>query len=184
MFDRWLARGQAAAAPQATANPAVLVVSAPPQFRPDLLKRCRALSTYEAIAGLLETARRSVEIFSPYVDPTFTGLARAIHPSVRVRVVTTTRDGRSEAPNPVLERCRMERNLQVRYLMEHRRRAQMFQMHAKLVRADDRAAYVGSANLTDTSIHYNLELGVLTEHPAEVAALGALFDFVWEAIAR
>lgn len=77
----------------------------------------------------------------------------------------------------------MDRALEVRYVVEHRHKAQMFQMHAKLVCIDSRAAYVGSANLTDTSIHYNLELGLLTRDPGEVATLESLFAFVWDGLA-
>lgn len=158
------------------------MVSVPPAFRSDALARCRGVSTFEALTRLLGEARRSVDVFSPYVDPTFTSLLHAVGAGVAVRVVTTAREGRTPRPNPVLERCSMERDVQVRYLLERRHKAQMFQMHAKLVCVDGRAAYVGSANLTDTSIHYNLELGLLTTEEAEVRALGALFEFVWEGL--
>lgn len=160
-----------------------LVVSVPPAHRSDLLKRCAGISTYDALSQLLAGARRTVDIFSPYVDPTFTSLMHAVPPvGAAVRIVTTAREGRTAHPNPVLERCSMERDVQVRYLVERRHKAQMFQMHAKLVCVDGRAAYVGSANLTDTSIHYNLELGLLTHSETEVKALEALFAFVWETL--
>lgn len=152
----------------------------PPQHRRKFGERCNVPSTYDVVSGLLVGARRSVRIFSPYVDPTFTALVQGVGAQVPVRVVTTSRERRTGRANAVLERCALDRDLQVRYVVERRNRAQMFQMHAKLVCVDARAAYVGSANLTDTSIHYNLELGLLTEDAREVAVLEAMFTFVWD----
>ena len=166
--------------PQSEFTERTLVVSVPPSHRSEVLNRCRGVSTFDALSRLLGEARRSVDIFSPYVDPTFTHLLYSVPATVPVRVVTTAREGRTPGPNPVLERCTMERNLQVRYLLQRRHKAQMFQMHAKLVCADARSAYVGSANLTDTSLHYNLELGLLTAHEGEIKTLETLFNYVWE----
>jgi phosphatidylserine/phosphatidylglycerophosphate/cardiolipin synthase-like enzyme len=152
-------------------------------YRRECAERCLIEPTFAAVSALLAQAGRTVNIFSPYVDPTFTALLHGLAPPVPVRVVTTTRDGRQARPNPVLERCALERNLQVRYVVERRHQAQMFQMHAKMICVDGAAAYVGSANLTDTSIHYNLELGLLTRHPQEVRTLETLFACVWETMA-
>lgn len=168
--------------PAAADDLPAIVLTAPPHVRQGLLRRCQAMSTFEAIGGLCAQAHRTIEVFSPYVDPTFTSLLHSVDPAVAVRVVTTAREGRGWCPNPVLERCAMDRRLQVRYLIERRHQAQMFQMHAKLVRVDARCAYVGSANLTDTSLHYNLELGILMQGGAEVAVLGELFEFVWNTL--
>jgi phosphatidylserine/phosphatidylglycerophosphate/cardiolipin synthase-like enzyme len=60
----------------------------------------------------------------------------------------------------------------------------MYQLHAKMILADDVMAYIGSANFTDTSLHYNFELGVLTEDRAVIARLHALFDYVFGFAAR
>jgi phosphatidylserine/phosphatidylglycerophosphate/cardiolipin synthase-like enzyme len=97
--------------------------------------------------------------------------------------VPPARDGRAGRPSPILERCSLDRQMEVRYVVEYRHKAQMFQMHAKLVCIDESAAYIGSANLTDTSIHYNLELGVVTRDPGELRSVGQLFEFVWSTMA-
>ena len=83
----------------------------------------------------------------------------------------------------MLERCSLTRDLVVRYLNEQRDRALMYQMHAKLIIADGARAYVGSANLTDTSLHYNLELGLVVDEAAVVSSLERLFDYVFEQVA-
>ncbi|HEU5025432.1 MAG TPA: DISARM system phospholipase D-like protein DrmC [Spirillospora sp.] len=41
-------------------------------------------------------------------------------------------------------------------------------LHAKLVAADDRVAFLGSANLTDRALGDNIELGVVVRDPAAV----------------
>ena len=86
--------------------------------------------------------------------------------------------------SPVLERFASSRPLAVRYLHESRMSAQMFQLHAKVILADGERAYVGSANLTDTSLRYNFEIGLLVEDRAIVAALEKIFDYVFNFAAR
>ncbi len=86
--------------------------------------------------------------------------------------------------SPVLERFATTRPLAVRYLHEKHATAQMFQLHAKMILADSSMAYVGSANMTDTSLHYNLELGVTLEDPELIARLHAIFDYVFDFAAK
>jgi hypothetical protein len=159
-----------------------IVLSMPPALRDGLVERVPSIDdTRAAFERLFRSAKRTLKIFAPYVDPTFTGLVHGV--SAKIRMVTTVASGRPVRPNPVLERCSTTRDLVVRYLNERRDRALMYQMHAKLILADDARAYVGSANLTDTSIHYNLELGLTLEDPASIAVLGRLFDYVFDHVA-
>jgi cardiolipin synthase C len=44
-------------------------------------------------------------------------------------------------------------------------------LHAKLVAADERIAFLGSANLTDKALAYNLELGVIIRDPDVVCRM-------------
>ena len=159
-----------------------LVASVPVPLRDPLRNRAPdALGTAEVFRRLLEEAKTSIKIFSPYVDPAFTALAeRARAP---IQVVTTLRESRMKA-SPVLERFATTHPLSVRYLHERRESAQMFQLHAKMLLADGERAYVGSANLTDTSLHYNFEVGLLVEDRAIVAALERMFDYVFSFSAR
>ncbi len=168
-------------APEAGAD-RVVVMSLPPTLREGILSRAPdVIDTRLAFERLFRSAERTLKIFAPYVDPTFTGLIQGVN--AKIRMVTTVANGRPVKPNPVLERCSTTRDLVVRYLNEQKDRALMYQMHAKLILADEARAYVGSANLTDTSIHYNLELGLLTEEPAIVAALTKIFDHVFDQVA-
>lgn len=159
-----------------------LVLSLPVPLREPLSARAAGiLTTADVFRQLLGAAQKSVKIFSPYVDPTFTSLAQIA--SAPIQVVTTLREGRARS-SPVLERFASSRPLAVRYLHERQARSQMFQLHAKMILADSTMAYVGSANFTDTSLHYNFELGLYVEDPEIIAQLHAIFDYIFDFAAR
>jgi len=161
---------------------AELVLSLPVPLRAPISTRAPGLlSTAEVFRRMLAAARRSIKIFSPYVDPTFTGLAEAA--KAPIQVVTTLRETRMRS-SPVLERFATTHPLSVRYLHEKQARAQMFQLHAKMILIDSTAAYVGSANFTDTSLHYNFELGLYLEDPELLARLHLIFDYIFDVAAR
>jgi len=136
--------------------------------------------TYDAFAGLFAGAKRSLKILAPYVDPSFTALLALTQ--APVQVLTTAGEGRGTRASPVLERCAALRRVAVRYLNERRDRALLYQMHAKMILADLERAYVGTANLTDTSIHYNLELGLLVEDRRTVGEFVRLFDILFDRV--
>jgi phosphatidylserine/phosphatidylglycerophosphate/cardiolipin synthase-like enzyme len=159
-----------------------LVASVPVPLRDPLRNRApEALGTAEVFRRLLDEAKTSIQIFSPYVDPAFTALAE--NARAPIQIVTTLRESRMRS-SPVLERFASSRPLSVRYLHERRMSAQMFQLHAKMILADGERAYVGSANLTDTSLHYNFEIGLLLDDRAVVASLERIFDYVFSFAAR
>lgn len=159
-----------------------LVLSLPVPLREPLDERVPGLNaTAEVFRQMIESARTSIKIFSPYVDPTFTSLAQAAR--APIQVVTTLREARMKS-SPVLERFATTRPLAVRYLHEKHAKSQMFQLHAKMILADSTMAYIGSANFTDTSLHYNFELGVTTEDPETIARLHAIFDYVFDFAAK
>jgi len=159
-----------------------LVLSLPSVLRGPVEARLPGvLTTDHVFRRLLETARKSLKIFSPYVDNSFTGMAQAA--KVPIQVVTTLREAKMKS-SPVLERFATTRPLAVRYLCEKQGKSQMYQLHAKMILADGDRAYLGSANFTDTSLHYNFELGLYTEDPEVLARLHALFDYVFDYAAK
>lgn len=52
-------------------------------------------------------------------------------------------------------------------------------LHSKLLVADGRRAYIGSANLTSTSLGSNSEIGVIIEGD-EISELKKYFDILWD----
>jgi phosphatidylserine/phosphatidylglycerophosphate/cardiolipin synthase-like enzyme len=155
------------------------VLSSPPVLRDAVAAEIpTVVGTLETLRVLFKSAKRSLKVFSPYVDASVNELLRLAH--CPVRIVTTARDGRRLRGRPILERCATAQPLVVRYVTEVQGGTRIFQMHAKMVVADRTAAYLGSANLTDTSLNYNLELGLLIAQPAIVGELERIFDLVFE----
>ena len=159
-----------------------VVLSSPAEFSIEMESRIPSIvKTSKAFSDLFSEAKRGLKILAPYVDPTFTSLVAAVH--CPVKIVTVPCPGRPSRLNPVLKRCSILADLSVRYLPERRDRALIFQMHSKLIIADCetvQVAYVGSANLTDTSVHYNLELGLMIDDKNTVADLERIFDFLFD----
>ncbi len=183
MLDRWMRalRGNGTpAADGAEAPGPAIVASLPPSVREEVGGALPVILTYDAYAELFRCARRGLKLFVPYVDPTFTALASLTE--APIKVLTTVAEGRGARTSPVLERCSTVRDVSVRYLNERRQKSLMYQVHAKLLISDGAAAYVGSANLTDTSIHYNLELGLLVRDRGVVSRLERLFDIMFERV--
>ena len=159
-----------------------LVLSLPSLLRAPVESRLPGvLTTDQVFRRLLESARKSLKIFSPYVDNSFTGMAQAA--KVPIQVVTTLREAKMKS-SPVLERFATTRPLAVRYLCEKQGKSQMYQLHAKMILADGDRAYLGSANFTDTSLHYNFELGLYTEDREVIERLHVLFDYVFDHAAK
>ena len=168
--------------PPADGRSAGLVLSLPSVLRAPVESRLPGvLTTDHVFRRLLENARKSLKIFSPYVDNSFTGMAQAA--KVPIQVVTTLREAKMKS-SPVLERFATTRPLAVRYLCEKQGKSQMYQLHAKMILADGDRAYLGSANFTDTSLHYNFELGLYTEDQEVISRLHALFDYVFDYAAK
>jgi phosphatidylserine/phosphatidylglycerophosphate/cardiolipin synthase-like enzyme len=188
MLHRFLDRVFGTDAPPASEETPVdgrstdLVLSLPSVLRGPVEGRLPDVLTTDLVfRRLLETARRSLKIFSPYVDNSFTGMAQAAQ--VPIQVVTTLRDAKMKS-SPVLERFATTRPLAVRYLCEKQGKSQMYQLHAKMILADGDRAYLGSANFTDTSLHYNFELGLYTEDREVIGRLHTLFDYVFDHAAK
>ena len=139
-----------------------------------------AQKTEEVFRDFFREARSVIRVFSPYVDPTFTSMISECR--VPVRIVTTLRKARIRS-NPVLERCSMLHPVSVRYLHEKRKGSQMFQLHAKVLHAEGLGAYIGSANFTDTSLRYNLEVGIWITEKRILDGLRDLFDYVFDQVA-
>lgn len=134
--------------------------------------------TFETLREIMAGARESIKVFSPYLDATFINLVRDV--AVPVRIVTTPHKDRVQKPNPILERLAANQDVEVRYIAEESRGAHLYQLHAKMILCDATAAYVGSANLTDTSVYTNIELGVLVTESGMIGELHRVFDTLFE----
>lgn len=179
---------ETASASDAVPSPIQVVVTVPPQVRQEFeLRNLSLVRTQECIAELLKGSADELLIFSPYIDACFAHMSACISPGAAVRLVTTTASERfGTKPHSALARIASSHpNFRMRYLFERNEfGGQQTQIHAKLVIADAKRAYVGSANLTETSLIHNLELGVLIEDERVVRELRRIFHDVYEHFAK
>jgi Phosphatidylserine/phosphatidylglycerophosphate/cardiolipin synthases and related enzymes len=137
--------------------------------------------TNEALTNMFQNAREEINIFSPYVDSSISFLMQVVEDNVKVRVITTPviATNKKELPNAALERLSQSKNLQTRYIRSSLDGIQMYQTHAKMIMVDGKIAYIGSANIKETSIFYNLELGCLIKDQNVLKDLAEVFDDVF-----
>jgi phosphatidylserine/phosphatidylglycerophosphate/cardiolipin synthase-like enzyme len=155
-----------------------VVVSMPDGIKPTMHEKAPGIGeTRPVFEEILLSARRIVRVFSPFVDSTFSALVQGV--KVPIQVVTTEVEGKHGPHNAVLRRLSDLRNLAVKYLKHKDGHAHLYQLHAKVILADEARAYIGSANMNDTSVNYNIELGLVTEDPAVTSTIAKVFDYVF-----
>lgn len=129
------------------------------------------LNARTAVLDMINTARRSLCIDNEQVSDT--GVQAALYAAhlrgVSVRIVLPMRDRRSSlaglhltTPGGIAVRVTITVN-----------------MHAKLIVADGRRAFVGSQNLADTALDKNREIGVVVDDPGMVDVLARTFEHDW-----
>ncbi|GAA0515649.1 phospholipase D-like domain-containing protein [Halorubrum aquaticum] len=135
-------------------------------------------------------ADSSVRIANPYFDPSLelvSDLASLPRRGVETQLLTretADEDGDTRTTlNKMWDLIDEEHrdNFEVRdlYRWDESQGSQAFATHAKIVIVDDRVCYVGSANLTDTSLSTNFEFGVVVEGNI-VKDAATVFDEVFE----
>jgi cardiolipin synthase/putative cardiolipin synthase len=135
-------------------------------------------------------ADSSIRIANPYFDPSLelvSDLASLPRRGVETRLLT--RESAEEEGNTRTTLNKMwdlideehRDNFEVRdlYRWDETQGSQAFATHAKIVIVDEKVCYVGSANLTDTSLSTNFEFGVVVEGEI-VEDAATVFDEVLE----
>ena len=135
-------------------------------------------------------ADSSVRIANPYFDPSLelvSDLASLPRRGVETRLLTReTADEEGDTRTTLNKMWDLidedhRDNFEVRdlYRWDEKQGSQAFATHAKIVIVDERVCYVGSANLTDTSLSTNFEFGVVVEGDI-VEEAATVFDEVFE----
>ncbi|WP_276275241.1 phosphatidylserine/phosphatidylglycerophosphate/cardiolipin synthase family protein [Haladaptatus sp. QDMS2] len=135
---------------------------------------------------LLLEARESVRIANPYFDPQQRIIGDIIGlPRKGAVTKILTREVTEPSHRATFNRMHNELDAEARRLLDVR---ELFELdesgrqavatHAKVMVVDDSIAYVGSANLTTTSLGSNFEVGVLIEGPP-VDDIATIFDEVF-----
>lgn len=119
------------------------------------------------LSGMFERARSRLDIYAEEIADARTeaSLVRAARRHVRVRVILAAGQTQAAARYLAARRVRV-RTLATPYV------------HAKVIVADGRQAFVGSENLSSQSLDRNREVGVVLRGPA-VARIDSAFDRDW-----
>lgn len=136
------------------------------------------------------SADSSVRVANPYFDPSLelvADLASLPQRGVDTRLLTretADEDGDTRATlnrmwDLIDHECRENFEVRDLYRWDDSKGAQAFATHAKIVIVDDTVCYVGSANLTDTSLSTNFEFGVVVQGDIVEEAI-SVFDEVFE----
>lgn len=136
------------------------------------------------------SADSSVRIANPYFNPSLelvADLASLPQRGVDTRLLTRETADEDGDTRTTLNRMwdlindEYRDNFKVRdlYRWDEKKGSQAFATHAKIVIVDDTVCYIGSANLTDTSLSTNFEFGVVVEGDIVKEAV-AVFDEVFE----
>jgi cardiolipin synthase len=124
------------------------------------------------LTDLIENASSSVAIYAEVVRDreVRTALIDAANRGVTVRVLVP------ESPSPddaTIYRELQRGGVQIRLLAD-------VYSHAKAIVVDGTTAFVGSQNLTATSLDDNRELGIVLGEPANLSRLAGIFESDWE----
>jgi cardiolipin synthase/putative cardiolipin synthase len=141
------------------------------------------------LRSLLLDAEDEVRIAAPYFDADeeiVADIASLPNRGVETRVLTRearTNSSTSETIDRIREAVDDDArdSLEIRdlYELDAASGTQAYATHAKAIVADDRLCYLGSANLTTTSLGTNFELGVVLTGSA-VGTVANLFDSVFD----
>lgn len=166
------------------------VATLPGGFEPTSVRVRSIPDIASTIRNQVFDADSSVRIANPYFDPSLelvSDLASLPRRGVETQLLTretADEDGDTGVTlnkmwNLIDEKHRDNFKVRDLYRWDESQGSQAFATHAKIVIVDDRVCYVGSANLTDTSLSTNFEFGVVVEGDIVEDAV-TVFDEVFE----
>jgi hypothetical protein len=127
------------------------------------------LNARASLLRLIGVARRTLEVYAEetYDRQIEAALAAAVRRGVRVRMVTT-----GQGDVATLERAGVQVVIR-----------QAPYIHAKAIVADQRAVFIGSENLSSTSLDQNREMGLVLTETAAINAVETAFAADWQGVA-
>ena len=153
---------------------AEIVITAPEPHASALAYATRSRATLGVLVGLFVEAENNVAIAAPYIQTdVFDGgiLGAAVTAALERRVIVELLTTRANLDNPKIRSLFAKFGPLLRLYYPDFPEFEMTELgsHAKFCISDDRAAYVGSANLTKPGLGEHFELGVLVRGQAAVA---------------
>lgn len=135
------------------------------------------LNSRSRLTGMIDAAQTSLEIYAEVVqdDAIVAALGRAAQRGISTRVLIAPADAGSTAEGNGDVGVLLGAGVQVRVLRNP-------YAHAKVIIVDASSAFVGSQNLTFTSIERNRELGITIGDPGALRSLRATFEADWASV--
>ena len=168
-----------------------VVATLPPELFPRS-DRAEPGSIEPAIKRVIASGRETVWIVNPFFDPfgmvsLVPSIAGAADRGVSVRLITRGSEEQKAALRSAFDAIRGETRatesisrVEARDLLKRDATGRLqYALHSKVVLADEKACYVGSANLTEHGMRHNFELGVVLQG-AVVREVKALLQRLWD----
>lgn len=138
------------------------------------------VNSRDRITALIDSATKTLDVYAAATKDNgiLEALAKAAQRGVRVRVLISPARG-EEAQN--------ESEEDLDFLTKHRVDVRLLKspyVHAKVFVADDALAFVGSVNITTTSLDMNRELGILVSDANALQRLARTFQSDWDRAAE
>lgn len=159
-----------------------LVASFPPKNEFDEIRRIESL--YPRLCRLIISSEKNLSLVNPFFDQEGINkiipfIKKAADRGVKIRIVSRPKyDANPEQEkqlnqmiNEIGENCLCKR---FGGLIKRK----PYHLHAKFMIADDKSAYIGSANITDTSLGNNVEVGVIISG-IQAKSLLDFFNLLW-----
>jgi len=130
------------------------------------------VNSHQRLLELLASAKTTLDVEVLYITdaPIQNAVVAAHDRGVTVRVILE--DPNDTTSNLGLAQYLMSRGITVKYAVNQ------FYLHAKLIIADG-VAFVGSENMSPTSLSQNREVGALVFEPDQAAVIQTQFDADW-----
>ena len=123
--------------------------------------------TGEVFANIAAQATQRLTVLTPFIDAqgarALVKLFGAAAPDIRKELIFRAERGVPQELSNVLDKLAALEVKMFNYWVPKEQLGRYETFHAKVVLADDRRCYVGSANMTNASFSFSVELGFLVE---------------------
>jgi len=162
-----------------------VVVTMPYELRGIIQKHGEhVISTRDCLELMMRNTSNNIRIATPYFDGTLAFVLDYLGPKASVNILTyetPTEVAANEAKRRLLTRMKQRfQCFECKNFAKYVEGIQIYIPHAKTYISDDKRLIITSANLKQTSLFDNFEMGIYTENPKLVRVAISIFDEVWK----
>jgi len=143
---------------------------------------------YPSLKRMIKQSKQNIDIINPFFDAEGTEkvlieLISAAQRGVKINIVTreySTSKNLTQCINRIIQ-CFKEKELTSLISIRNyyvKTGSTFYSIHSKIIIVDNNKCYIGSANLTSSSMSSNLELGVILENN-DVKTVKRIFNNLW-----